>query len=135
MCPESKYKSSTKRLRNAGSASSPVLRSEWTTFLKEFGESHRGWFTVLETNDHITQETVTSQDTLLQSIELDVEDEKNPRINVLVRMDNKIIKHILFQPTHVVLRASSNGQECLEIETLNTTTRVYVRPHSELPVI
>jgi len=47
-----------------------------------------------------------SQELPLQSIELDLEDEKNPRINVTVQEDNKLLKHILFRPSRLVLISS-----------------------------
>ena len=64
--------------------------------------------------------------------ELDLEDEKNPRINVIVRSDNKVFKHILFLPSHLILHSSHDGQESLEIETINTTTRVHLQPHGKI---
>jgi hypothetical protein len=109
-------------------ATSGIPKEEWAAFLGEFGDAHEGWLTTLETTDHVTQETAESQDMPLKFIELDLEDEKNPRINVVVRMDNKILKHILFRPSRVVLHAYRDGRESLEVETINTTTRVHVRP-------
>jgi hypothetical protein len=106
--------------------------AEWGSFLESFGRSHEGWLTRLETQDTVTQECVVSLESPLQSVELDLEDEKNPRINVVVKLDNKIVKHILFLPARVILRAfSSSGEESLEIETLNTETTVYVRPRDD----
>ena len=102
---------------------------EWGSFLETFGGAHRGWMTRLETKDTVTQESVVTHEMPLQTIELDLEDERNPRINVIVKVDNKTIKHILFLPSRMVLRTtSSSPEESLEIETLNTRTTVYVRP-------
>jgi hypothetical protein len=72
----------------------------------------------------------------LQSIELDLEDEKNPRINVSVKLDNKDLKHILFLPSRLILRNLSGRVESLQVDTVNTETRVYFRPQEEsLPVM
>jgi len=104
-------------------------REEWGSFLETFGRSHRGWLTRLETKDIVTNEWVVTHEMPLQTIELDLEDERNPRINVVVKVDNKTLKHILFLPSRMVLRTSSNSlEESLEIETLNTETTVYMRP-------
>jgi len=63
-----------------------------------------------------------------ESIELDLEDQRNPRINVTGKFDNKTVKHILFLPSRLVFRSTPEGEESLEIETLNTKTTVHVRP-------
>lgn len=130
-------RSRTHKTRDAGSATSVIPRGEWGGFLATFGRLHRGWLTRLETNDRVTEETVTSQEMPLQSIELDLEDEKNPRINVSVKLDNKELKHILFLPSRLVLRSREGGRvESLEVETVNTETTVYFRPQEDsLPVI
>jgi hypothetical protein len=64
----------------------------------------------------------------LHSIELDLEDEKNARINVIVQLENKVIKHILFLPSRVVFESSENSHEqLLRIETVNTETAIHFR--------
>jgi hypothetical protein len=130
-------RSKTQKTKDAGSATSVIPRAEWGGFLATFGRLHRGWLTRLETNDRVTEETVTSQEMPLQSIELDLEDEKNPRINVSVKLDNKELKHILFLPSRLVLRSRQGGRvESLEVETVNTETTVYFRPQEDsLPVM
>jgi hypothetical protein len=86
----------------------------------------------LETKDTVTDELVVSQEHPLESMELDLEDERNPRINVTVKLDNKLVKHILFLPSRMVLRTSSvDSEESLEIETLNTETTVHMRPRDD----
>jgi hypothetical protein len=126
-----------KRTKEPGASTSIVPKEEWTGFLEEFGKTHCRWLTRIETNDHGTGEIVATQEMPLQSIELDLEDEKNPRINVAVRIDNKIFKHILFRPSRLILHTVAGGwRDLLEVETVNTTTRVHLRPHEEeVPVI
>jgi len=56
---------------------------------------------------------------------LDLEDQKNPRINVTVLSGNKEIKYILFRPSQMVLTTSrQTGDEALTIESLNTETTI-----------
>jgi hypothetical protein len=106
-----------------------IPREKWGKFLETFSRRHRRWLVQLETYDLVTAEKVASQETRLESIELDLEDEKNPRINVIVQIDNKVIKHILFQPSLLVLESSNDGREqSLRIETVNTETTVHFRP-------
>jgi len=128
---------STRSKAKWGSATTIIPKEEWSDFLKDFSRMHEGWLTTLETNDLVTREIVESHETPLQSIELDLEDEKNPRINVIVRLDNKELKHILFLPSHMTLETSEGGwRESLDIETVNTKTRIRLRPQGELlPVI
>jgi hypothetical protein len=65
---------------------------------------------------------------MLQCIELDLEDEENPRINVIVQLDNKVVKHILFLPSSMVLESPEDGRDqSLRIETVNTVTAVHFR--------
>jgi hypothetical protein len=112
-----------------GSGSSVVPVSEWGAFLSEFDKAHKAWLTEIQTRDHETQETVSIPGTFLDSIELDLEDERHPRINLSVRDGNKIFKHILYEPSHLVWHTSSGGMlEILEIETVNTTTIVRFAP-------
>ena len=72
-----------------------IPQTEWSEFLKAFTRRHEHWLVTIETNDVKTGETVASRFVPLQSIQLDLEDQKNPRINVTVRSDEKEIKHIL----------------------------------------
>ena len=105
-----------------------IPHEKWGKFLKTFSRQHRGWLIQLETRDRATSEDVVSQETPLESIELDLEDEKNPRINVIVHLDNKVIKHILFLPSRLVVQSSEDGQaQLLRIETVNTETTIYFR--------
>ena len=105
-----------------------IPREKWGKFLGTFSRQHRGWVIRLETHDQVTGEDVVSQETPLDSIELDLEDEKHPRINVIVQLDNKIIKHILFLPSRVVFESSDDSQEqLLRIETVNTETSIHFR--------
>ena len=93
----------------------------WKEFLERFSQRHAGWLVQLETHDHKTEETVSSRVTALQSIELDLEEEKNPRINVTVLSDNKEIKHILFRPSQMTLYMSDQEEEdALQITSLHT---------------
>jgi hypothetical protein len=111
-----------------------IPREKWGKFLETFSRRHHGWLVQLETYDLVTGERVVSPETPLESIELDLEDEKNPRINVIVQLDNKIIKHILFLPSLLVLEASDNGQDqSLRIETVNTETTVHFRAPAPPP--
>lgn len=105
-----------------------IPREEWGGFLETFSLQHHGWLVRLETHDLVTGETVGSKEMPLQSIELDLEDEKNPRVNITVHFDNKIIKHVLFLPSQLVLKSSSDEhEESLQIHTVNTETTVHVR--------
>jgi hypothetical protein len=70
----------------------------------------------------------------LESIEFDLDDEKNPRINVIVHLDSKLIKQILFLSSQLVLRSSNSGREqSLQVETVNTETTVRFRAPAPLP--
>jgi len=105
-----------------------IPREQWKEFLDEFSERHRGWLVRLEIQDRQTEEEVGSQYQPLQKIELDTEDVHNPRINVSVDSDHKLIKHVLFRPSRLRLRLTSAGaDESLLIESLNTTTTVRFR--------
>ncbi len=109
-----------------GHMSSVVIpRDEWIEFLQGFDARHAGGPVHLETHDRETGETVVSRDMPLNSIELDTEDEKNPRINVIVSSGEKVFKHILFRPSGMTLHLSGTGSdEALEIHSLNTITTV-----------
>ena len=98
-----------------------IPRHGWSEFPQSFSRRHYRRHVKLEIHDLKTGERVVSHETPLQSIELDLEDEKNPRINVTVELDNKVIKHILFQPSQLVLHRSG---EALRIHSVNTVTTV-----------
>ena len=84
--------------------------------------------TAVITYDVVTRKKVVSREMPLQSIELDLEDVKNPRINVTIQFDNKVIKHILFLPSQLVLKSSDDDREqSLQVETVNTETTVRFR--------
>ena len=104
-----------------------VPSEQWSGFLDDFSRQHRGWSARLETYDLDTRENVFSPEAPLESIELDLEDEKNPRINVIVHLDNQVVKHILYRPSHLVLQPADGRDESLRIETVNTDTTVHVR--------
>ena len=111
-----------------------IRREEWSEFLNTFSRQHHGWPVQIETHDLVTREKVVSREMALESIEFDLEDEKNPRINVIVHLDNKLIKHILFLPSQLVLRSSNYGREqSLQVETVNTETTVHFRAPAPVP--
>src|SRR6266516_6449328 len=115
-----------KKLKEAAGAI--ISPAEWGGFLDDVNARYRGWLVRLETHDVVTGERVVSQELPLQSIELDLEDEKNPRINVTVQEDNKLLKHILFRPSCLVLISSVDDQEqLLQVETVNTETTIHFR--------
>jgi hypothetical protein len=60
----------------------------WTEFFHTFSERHAGWLVQVETHDSQTGETVALQIASLHSIESDLLDEKNPRIDLIVRVKN-----------------------------------------------
>jgi hypothetical protein len=105
-----------------------IPRQDWQDRLEHFTEKHSGLQVELETHDRQTDEQVTSPRAALHSLTLDLEDEKNPRINVTVLSGNKEIRHILFRPSQVILHVSrQNGDEALTIESVNTQTTVHLR--------
>jgi len=105
-----------------------IPREQWKEFLDEFSERHRRWLVRLEIHDRETEEEVGSHYLPLHSIELDTEDAHNPRINVSVDSDHKLIKHVLFRPSQLTLRLTSIGaDESLHIHSLNTSTTVRFR--------
>jgi hypothetical protein len=100
----------------------------WKGFLETFSERHAGWLVQVETHDLQTGETVASQISALHSIELDEEDEKNPRINITVLYDSKELKHVLFRPSQMSLHISEqDGDDALRISSLNTDTTILMR--------
>jgi hypothetical protein len=107
---------------------STVPHNKWEQFLQSFTSQHRGWLVSLETYDLQTRETVTSRFAPLQSVELDLEDKNNARINVVVRDGQREIKRILFRPSDMILQISEDGNdESLQIVSVNTVTTVRVR--------
>src|SRR3954465_5945576 len=115
-----------------------ISQAIWKNFLEDFSRRHAGWWVEIEIHDVETNETVTSHMTRMQSIELDVEDKANPRINVSVLYDSKEIKHILFRPSQVTLHLSGQHEEhCLRVRSVNTKTAIrllgeHVRPVEDL---
>lgn len=105
-----------------------IPRSDWRGALERFTEKHSGLPVQLETHDRETEEQVTSPAAALHSLTLDLEEPKNPRINVTVLSGNKEIRHILFRPSQVILHASRrDGDEALTIESLNTETTIRLK--------
>ena len=80
-----------------------IPQEQWSEFLQGFTRRHRGWLVTLETQDLKTDEAVVSRFMPLQAIELDLEDQKNPRINVTLLSEDKEIKHIFLRPSRLVL--------------------------------
>lgn len=116
-----------KGIKMKGSTST-ISRDDWGSFLDSFSRRHHGWLVQLDTHDRVTDEKVVSRELPLQSIKLDLEDEKHPRINVTVRFGNKVIKHILFLPSELVLQSSDGEPEqSLQVETVNTETTIRLR--------
>ena len=105
-----------------------IPQKQWREFLQEFSRRHHGWLVTVETHDLETAEDVASRFLPLQSITLDLEDEKNPRINVTVRSDEKEIRQILFRPSEVVLYRSARGdEEAVRVVSINTSTTIRLR--------
>ena len=105
-----------------------IPRNLWHQWLLAFSGRHAGWLVSIETHDAQTGETVTSRYMRLHAVELDLEDKKNPRINVVVRDRDKEIKHILFRPSDVTEQLSEAGTEkALRIVSVNTVTTVRFR--------
>ncbi|HYR91216.1 MAG TPA: DUF5335 family protein [Terriglobia bacterium] len=105
-----------------------IPQKQWLEFLQGFSRRHHGWLVTLETHDLKTAENVASRFMPLESIALDLEDEKNPRINVTVRSDEKEIRHILFRPSELVLYRSERGEEeAVRIVSINISTTIRFR--------
>ena len=105
-----------------------IPQNEWHEFLRAFSDRHAGWLVRIETHDLETGETVTSRFLPLQFVELDLEDEKNPRVNLVVRDGPREIKRILFRPSEVTLKLSDDStEEGLRVVSLNTITTVRFR--------
>jgi hypothetical protein len=105
-----------------------VPHDDWEEFLRSFSSRHSGWLVRLETHDLETGETVATRFARLGSVQLDLEDVHNQRINVVVHDDLKEIKHIFFQPSDLTLQISRDGnEEGLRIVSVNTVTTVRFR--------
>jgi len=104
-----------------------IPHAEWQEFLESFSRRHAGWLVSVETHDLQTAERVQYPFVRLESIELDLEDRKNPRINVVVRDKQKQIKHILFRPSEVQQLLQDTNDTALRITSLNTVTTVRFR--------
>ncbi len=105
-----------------------IPQEQWSEFLQGFTRRHRGWLVTLETQDLKTDEAVVSRFMPLQAIELDLEDQKNPRINVTLLSEDKEIKHIFFRPSRLVLYLSPDtAVDGVHIDSINTSTTVRFR--------
>jgi hypothetical protein len=104
-----------------------IPRSEWKGLLGSFSRMHSGQPVRLETYDLQTEEDVSSQEAYLQAMELDLEDGKNPRINITVTLHGKTIKHVLFLPSKMILLLTGQrSQDALQIETVHTVTTLHI---------
>ena len=64
----------------------------------------------------------------LHSIKLDLEDEKNPRLDLTVLYESKELKRILFKPSRVTLYISEqDGEDSLRISSLDTDMTIRIR--------
>jgi hypothetical protein len=113
-----------------------IPRENWEVFLREFSRERRGWRVRIETHDLETGETVTSGEMRLGAVEFDLEDESTPRINVIVQMDNKTIKHIFVMPSELTLFPPKPGtDEALHFRSRNTATTVHLRAAGVRPSV
>jgi len=111
-----------------------IPREHWEKFLGEFSRERQGWKTRLQTHDLQTGEIVMSPDGRLERVEFDVEDASTPRINVIVQIDNKTIKHIFVMPSELTLFPPVPGtEETLYFRSTNTITTVHVRAAGARP--
>ena len=105
-----------------------IPSAEWDHFLKFFNRIHHRELVWLETHDKQTDETVVSRSQPLLSVELDLEDEKHPRINISLESDNKVIRHIFYMPSKLQVYSTSDGIAVgLHLESVNTSTTLYLR--------
>jgi hypothetical protein len=105
-----------------------IPREHWDDFLQEFSRERQGWQVRIETHDLETGEAVLSQETRLTAVEYDTEDASVPRINVIVQIDNKVIKNIFVMPTELSLLPPKPGvDEALHFRSSNTATTVHLR--------
>jgi hypothetical protein len=96
--------------------------------LQSFTQRHKGTLVSIETHDLETGETVRSRFVRLDSVEVDLEDAKNARINVNVIDGQKEIRHILFRPSDLILQISEAGTDAgIRVVSLNTVTTVRLR--------
>jgi hypothetical protein len=102
--------------------------AQWDEFLQSFSRKHQGWLVTIQTHDVQTGETTATRFMPLKAIRLDLEDEKNPRINVTVLADQKELTHILFRPSDLTLELSAEGNEqAVRIVSIHTVTTVRFR--------
>ena len=105
-----------------------IPHDNWEVFLREFSRERQGWGVRIETHDLETGEAVISQEMRLSAVEFDLEDESTPRINVIVHIDNKTIKHIFVMPSELTLFPPRPGaDEALHFRSSNTATTVHLR--------
>jgi len=105
-----------------------IPHDQWDEWLRAFTGRHAGWLVNIETHDVQTGETVKSRFMRLLALELDLEDQPNPRINIVVRDNHQEIKHILFRPSDLTEQMSEEGNEkAVRITSLNTVTTVRFR--------
>jgi len=113
-----------------------IPREHWEPFLREFSRERQGWRVRMETHDLETGEAVMSPETRLKAVEFDLEDVSTPRINVIVQIDNKIIKNIFVMPTELTLIPPMPGnEEALHFRSSNTTTTVHLRAADVRPSV
>jgi len=113
-----------------------IPRSEWREFLKSFSRLHAGKPVRLETYDLQTEEDVSTHEAQLQAMELDLEDEKNPRINITVMLNGKTIKHVLFLPSKMILLLTGvRSRDALQIATMHTVTTAHISPKEPEQVV
>jgi|SRR5215813_1739988 len=99
----------------------------WKEFFDTFSDRHAGWLVQVETHNLQRDETSASEIASLLSIKLDLEDEKNPRLDLTVLHESKELKHILFKPSQVTLHISEqDGEDSLRISSLNTDTTIQI---------
>jgi hypothetical protein len=77
-----------------------VPRKEWNSLLQDFSRAHQGWLATLETADTVNRETVEAYEMSFQSIELNLEDKRNSRINVSVHRQQDFQTHSLSPLPH-----------------------------------
>jgi hypothetical protein len=105
-----------------------IPHAEWEGFLEFFSTTHRRATVWLETYDKETDETVLSRSRALLGVELDLEEERHPRINITLQSDNKVFKHILYLPSRLVVYGTSDGVTVgLRVESVNTSTTLWLR--------
>jgi hypothetical protein len=105
-----------------------IPKRDWKRVLARFTQEHSGLPVELETYDRKTEEQVRLPAGALHSMALDLEEPKNPRINVTLLSGNKEIRHILLRPSQILLHLSRrNEDEALTVHSLNTNTTVRLK--------